>query len=65
MTQIRKTETTQTGDIVGGDYSETRTDGTQRLVGGATAWKDMVGDLFGKNLASVVGKVDYDWDEKL
>ena len=63
MTQIRKTETTQTGDTDGGDYSETRTDGTLRQHGDATAWRDMVGDLYGKRLASVIGKVDYDDEE--
>ena len=40
-----------------------RTDGTTRLRGNATAWRDMVGDLFGKRLAGTSGKVDYDYDE--
>jgi len=51
----------KTGDS--SNYSEVRTDGTQRLVGDATCWQDMVGDLFGKALASVLGKVDFDYDE--
>ncbi len=46
-----------------GNYTEINTDGTQRLRGDSTAWKDMVADLFGKRLNSTVGKVDYDWDE--
>ena len=45
------------------NYTEVRADGTQRLVGTATAWKDIVGDLFGKRLANTSGRVDYDFDE--
>lgn len=44
-------------------YTEIRPDGTQRLVGDATAWKDMVMDLFGKRLSSNTGKIDYDYNE--
>ena len=44
-------------------YSQIDTDGTLTLTGDATAWKDMVADLFGKSLNSVSGKVSYDWDE--
>ena len=51
------------GDVQNGNYFEVKADGTPRLRGNATVWKDMVGDLFGKQLASVVGKVDYDFDE--
>ena len=51
------------GDIAGGNYTDIRTDGTQRLVGSATAWKDIIGDLFGKRLSSTSGRVDYDFDE--
>jgi len=60
MTQIRQTETTKTGDIDGGDYAEVRADGTHRLIGEATAWKDMIMDISGRRLTSTVGKVDYD-----
>lgn len=63
MTQVRESETLKVGDVAGGDYAEVRADGTHRLNGDATAWKDMVGDLYGKRLASVIGKVDYDDDE--
>ena len=55
--------TTKFGDISGGDYTELRTDGTVRGYGTATAWKDMIADLFGKRLLSQVGKVDYDYNE--
>ena len=46
-----------------GNYTEIGTDGTQRLHGTSTAWKDMIADLFGKRISSIAGKVDYDWDE--
>ena len=49
---------TGTGD----DFQEIRADGTVRLKGKATAWKDMVADLFAKKLYSNVGKLDYDWE---
>lgn len=52
----------QTGDTANGNYNEIREDGTQRLVGDATAWRDMVGDLFGKRLSTTSGGVDYDYD---
>ena len=55
-------ESAKIGDITGSNYSEIRTDGTQRLVGNATAWKDMIMDISGRNLNSTSGKVDYDWD---
>lgn len=46
------------------DYLEIKKlDGTLRLRGESTVWNDMVGDIFGKRLASTVGKVDYDFDE--
>jgi len=48
------------GDVAAGDYSDIRPDGTQRLVGNATAWKDMIMDISGRRLNSTVGKVDYD-----
>lgn len=51
------------GDIAGGNYTEIRSDGTQRLIGDSTAWIDMVGDLFGRRLNSTAGGVDYDFDE--
>jgi len=43
------------------DYTKFKSDGTMRRVGAATAWKDMIGDLFGKRLLSTAGKVDYDY----
>jgi len=52
------------GNVERGDYSEFRDiDGTFRLVGDATAWRDMIMDISGKRLASTSGKVDYDYDE--
>lgn len=51
------------GDIPGGNKTELRADGTMRRVGTATAWKDMIADLFGKKLNATSGKVDYEWDE--
>ena len=54
---------TQFGDVAGGNYSEFREDGTQRLVGDATSWKDMVCDLVGRSLATTRDKIEYDWDE--
>ncbi len=39
------------------------TDGSFRLEGNATAYKDMIGNLFGQRLNSSSGKIDYDWDE--
>ncbi len=50
---------------VGSSNSHTETrkdDGSFRLRGDATAWIDMISDLFGRRLTSVAGKVDYDWD---
>ena len=61
---IKKVGTsTAIGDYANGDYSEIREDGTQRLVGDATSWKDMVCDLVGRSLANTRDKVEYDWDE--
>ena len=51
------------GETSQGNYFETRQDGTTRLIGSATCWRDMVGDLFGKRLSSTSGKVDYDFDD--
>ena len=47
----------------GSNYTAVQTDGTIRQEGDASAWRDLVGDLFGKRLNSTTGKVDYDWDE--
>jgi len=52
--------TLKIGDVSGGNYTDIRADGTQRLVGDATAWKDMIMDISGRRLNSTVGKVDYD-----
>lgn len=45
------------------DRMEVATDGSVRLRGAGTMWKDMISDLFGKRLNSTSGKVDYEWDE--
>ena len=50
------------GDATGGNYHETGLTGTPRLRGTATVWKDMISDIFGKNLNATPGKVDSDWD---
>jgi len=55
--------TSQLGDPDGGNYTEIQSDGTMRRVGTSTAWRDIVGDLFGKKILSTSGKVDYDFDE--
>ena len=48
------------GDITGGNYVElNETQGT-RYRGTSTVWKDMIMDLFGRQLASTAGAVDYD-----
>lgn len=46
-----------------GYLSVSKDDGTTRLKGTATVWKDMIADLFGKRLLSNQGKLDYDYDE--
>jgi len=51
------------GDKSGGDYLKVSSDGTVRIYGDGTAWRDMISDLFGKRLSSTAGKVDYDYDE--
>ena len=63
MAEVSKIPILKIGDVAAGNYLDIRADGTTRKVGDATTWKDMVGDLFGKQLASLVGKVDYDFDE--
>lgn len=50
------------GQYSNGNYVEIRTDGTVRLKGYATAYKDMLGDIFGRRLASSQGTVDYDYE---
>lgn len=45
------------------NYTKFKTDGTVRSYGTATAWQDMIADLFGKRLNSVAGSVDYDYDD--
>ncbi len=57
------TSSLEIGQKLEGNYTEIKTDGTQRLHGTSTAWKDMIADLFGKRMNSIAGKVDYDWDE--
>ena len=52
----------KTWNVSAGNYAETRTDGTKRLHWEATAWRDMVSDLFSKRLNSNTWKVDYDRD---
>ena len=47
----------------GANRTSFATDGTQRLEGTATAWRDMIMDISGRRLASTSGKVDYNYDE--
>lgn len=51
------------GNPGAGNYADIGTDGTIRLRGEATCWRDMVFDVFGQRLNSTAGKVDYDFDE--
>ena len=50
------------GDISGGDYIDINKTQGVRYKGATTVFKDMIGDIFGKRLLSVVGKVDYDFE---
>jgi len=50
----------------GDNYLEvSKENGTPRLRGTGTVWKDMVADLFGKKLESEAGKVSYDYEENV
>lgn len=40
-----------------------KTDGSLRLKGTSSVWKDMIADLFGRRLHSTAGKLDYDYNE--
>ena len=51
------------GNHAAGNYTEVDTDGTLRFVGQATVWQELKTNLFGKNVSSALGKVDFDWDE--
>lgn len=51
------------GDVSSGDYLEISSEGSSRLRGDATAWKDMIANLFGRRLNSILGAIDYDYDE--
>ena len=53
----------KTGDISNGNYFEIEPDGTDVKHGEATVWDDVVNSLVGKRLFSVVGKIDYDYEE--
>jgi len=53
----------KSGEISAGNYFKIMEDGTIRLMGSATSWKDMVMDIFSKRLNGTSGKVDYDWNE--
>jgi len=63
----RKIDSTNSSKItLGGPVNHLEIDkvtGTPRLRGDATVWKDMIMGLFGRRLSSVVGKVDYDYDD--
>ena len=48
------------GDAI--NNTEFAADGTMRRNGTATAWQDMIGNLFGSKLNSTSGQVDYDFD---
>lgn len=46
------------------DYmAVSKIDGTPRLRGNSTVYRDMVADLFGRQLSTTAGKVDYNHDE--
>lgn len=52
------------GDIPGGNYvTIDSTTGHIDLFGQATVWEDIQTSLIGRQLQSVAGKVDYNWDE--
>ena len=61
--KLTGSQTVKMGNKADGNYSETRADGTQRLKGDATAWKDMVCDLMGQSLLTTRDKIEYDWDD--
>lgn len=54
---------TKTGDIPSGDYTEVEADGTIISKGDATVWDDLSTALIGRNLYTVVGRLDYNYDE--
>ena len=56
-------ETLKAGDVSGGNYFEVEADGTEKKNGDATVWDDVVNSLIGKRLFSVIGTIDYDYDE--
>lgn len=51
------------GSQATGDKTEVELDGTTVFKGASTVWDDLVGSLIGRQLSSVAGKVDYNWDE--
>ena len=53
---------TKVGDVEGGSYFEVEPDGTIVYHGDATAWDDLVGSLVARQLTSVVGTLQYNWD---
>lgn len=56
-----KYKTAKIGDVSGGNYTSFNSIQGKRYHGSTTVFKDMVGDVFGKRLLSVVGGVDYDF----
>lgn len=50
------------GQKYAGNYSKFEQDGTMQAMGDATVWDDIVQSLIGQRLFSVVGKVDYNYD---
>lgn len=48
------------GNKVTGDYTEINADGVIRLYGKATVFDDIVGNLLGRALSTIPGKVSYD-----
>ncbi len=48
----------------GTDYTEILADGTQRLVGGAITWEDIIQPLVARNVDTSTGKLDYDYPNK-
>lgn len=51
------------GNVSAGNYAKFDQDGTLQFKGNATVWDDIVRSLAGRQLQSVAGAVDYDWDE--
>ena len=51
------------GNVRGGNFTEFRTDGSIRFVGGATQFDDMICQAFGQNIDTSSGRIDFDYAE--